>query len=138
MDILKFFCLFTMCYLTSGSEQYKIMANGPVVLGESITLHTEIPNMKRPVTWKCNNNKYECEVTCMNSHDHRVTQNGSISTLWIRKVSWECLSWSFSDANFNTVKIDLKENGLTSGVSSLRTFFILGIGIVFAVIAYTF
>ncbi|XP_036354967.1 uncharacterized protein LOC115229017 isoform X2 [Octopus sinensis] len=89
---------------------YNITQSENVVLGRSAKLSIYIPNMKRPVVWKCGNYKYECDRTCANGHDYKVTHNGNHSVLWIRKVTKKCLTWMFVDDNINVGKIHLKIN----------------------------
>ncbi|XP_014768184.1 uncharacterized protein LOC106867738 [Octopus bimaculoides] len=79
-----------------------------VVFKGSSTLHTEIPNMRRLMTWKCLN--YECDGTCCTIPEFQVMNTGDISTLWIRNVIKEPSSWTFYDNKLNIAKIDLKIN----------------------------
>ncbi|XP_014783837.1 uncharacterized protein LOC106878976 [Octopus bimaculoides] len=69
--------------------------------------------MERPVEWKCKNYTYECDKTCTSTTEFQVTQSGNDSTLWIRDVTNECLSWTFYDNNNNFGKFDLKTNAFT-------------------------
>ncbi|XP_014774040.2 uncharacterized protein LOC106871836 [Octopus bimaculoides] len=69
--------------------------------------------MMRPVVWRCENYKYECEWTCANGRDYKVTQSGDTSTLWIRRVTERCLHWKFEDDNLNIGFIKLQLNNLT-------------------------
>ncbi|XP_029636631.1 uncharacterized protein LOC115211991 isoform X2 [Octopus sinensis] len=109
MDI-KFFCLLVILYSTSGSNSFKIIQNETAWLGESLVLQTEeIPNLKRPAVWKYNNYKYECDRTCATGA-YTVTQDGNISTLTIKNVSWEFSKWSFNDDDLRVahLKLDIK------------------------------
>ncbi|XP_052833903.1 uncharacterized protein LOC128251236 [Octopus bimaculoides] len=98
---------------SSRFQRHKIIQSENGTLDVSAILLTEIPNMKRPVIWRYQNYKYECDLTCANSPEYIVTHNGSISTLWIRSVTKERLSWTFCDDNLNYRKFDLKINSLT-------------------------
>ncbi|CAI9743633.1 Hypothetical predicted protein [Octopus vulgaris] len=153
MDILKS-CLFALFYLASAAS-YKIIQSGPAVLNRNLTLSITISDMKRPVVWKCDNYKYECDRTCANGTDYKVTHSGDTSKLWIRKVTKKCSTWKFEDDNLNIGRIDLEIKSDTTpeasdditlksfgggaqGTSSLRTKSILVIGMITAVIIYTF
>ncbi|CAI9744057.1 Hypothetical predicted protein [Octopus vulgaris] len=110
MGLLMFSCMIALWFYFTRAEKYKIIQSENVVLGGSARLSIYIPNMKRPVVWKCGNYKYECDRTCANGHDYTVTHNGNHSVLWIRKVTKECLTWRFGDGNHNFGKIHLKIN----------------------------
>eukprot|EP00106_Octopus_bimaculoides_P002347 XP_014769789.1 PREDICTED: uncharacterized protein LOC106868859 isoform X1 [Octopus bimaculoides] len=89
---------------------HDIVPNGTIYLGESVTLYITVPNMKRPVVWKSLNYKYECDRTCADGVDYKVTQTGNISTLWIRNVSWKFSTWIFYDDNLHYAQINLDIN----------------------------
>ncbi|XP_029652234.1 uncharacterized protein LOC115225414 [Octopus sinensis] len=115
MDVqMLFFLVLALCLCLTRTQYYKIIQSENVVLNESATLQIVVPNMRRPVFWRCNNHRYECDGTCPYSSDFKVTQSGNASTLWIRKVTKDFLSWTFCDYNINIGKIDLNINGLTS------------------------
>ncbi|XP_036369928.1 uncharacterized protein LOC115225115 isoform X8 [Octopus sinensis] len=98
----------------SSANIYKITQSGIAVLNGCLTLSITIPNMKRPVVWKCDNYKYECDRTCADGPDYKVTQDGNTSTLWIKKVTKECSTWKFDDDNLNAADIDLKIKSFSS------------------------
>ncbi|XP_036369942.1 uncharacterized protein LOC115225115 isoform X16 [Octopus sinensis] len=98
----------------SRAQKYKITQSGIAVLNGCLTLSITIPNMKRPVVWKCDNYKYECDRTCADGPDYKVTQDGNTSTLWIKKVTKECSTWKFDDDNLNAADIDLKIKSFSS------------------------
>ncbi|XP_052824318.1 uncharacterized protein LOC106876058 isoform X2 [Octopus bimaculoides] len=62
--------------------------------------------MKRPVVWQSKNYKYECDRTCANG-DHIVTQDGNVSTLTIKNISWEFSKWSFMDDNIRGALLEM-------------------------------
>ncbi|XP_014779945.1 uncharacterized protein LOC106876057 isoform X2 [Octopus bimaculoides] len=106
MEIIEF-CFLAMTYLISRSNSYEIIPDGTAWLGENITLRiSDIPNMKRPVVWQSKNYKYECDRTCANG-DHIVTQDGNVSTLTIKNISWEFSKWSFMDDNIRGALLEL-------------------------------
>ncbi|CAI9743580.1 Hypothetical predicted protein [Octopus vulgaris] len=94
------------------AETYEITQNNNGTLNVSVTLLIEIPNIKRPTVWKFNNYKYECDTTCANSPEYKVTQDGDISTFWIRNVIKERLTWKFEDDNLESSQFDLKIHSL--------------------------
>ncbi|CAI9743597.1 Hypothetical predicted protein [Octopus vulgaris] len=98
----------------SSANIYKITQSGIAVLNGCLTLSITIPDMKRPVVWKCRNYKYECDKTCVNSSQYKVTHFGDTSTLWIRKVTEKCSTWKFDDDNLNVGKIDLEIKSFSS------------------------
>ncbi|XP_036369924.1 uncharacterized protein LOC115225115 isoform X4 [Octopus sinensis] len=98
----------------SRAQKYKITQSGPAVLNGNLTLSITIPNMKRPVVWKCHNYKYECDRTCADGHDYKVTHLGDTSTLWIKKVTKKCSTWKFEDDNLNIGRINLKIKSFSS------------------------
>ncbi|XP_036355629.1 uncharacterized protein LOC115230624 [Octopus sinensis] len=108
------------CYLfvtfdhLSRAQKYNITQSGIAVLNGCLTLTITIPDMKRPVVWKCRNYKYECDKTCADGPDYKVTQDGDTSTLWIKKVTEKCLTWRFDDDNLNAADIDLKIKSFSS------------------------
>ncbi|CAI9742548.1 Hypothetical predicted protein [Octopus vulgaris] len=102
--LISFFCAI---YESVG---HKIVPNGTIYLGESTTLYITIPNIKRPVVWQSLNYKYECDRTCADGDDYKVTLVGNTSSLWIRNVSWKFSTWVFSDDNLQFAKIDLDIN----------------------------
>ncbi|XP_036369958.1 uncharacterized protein LOC115225116 isoform X8 [Octopus sinensis] len=108
------FCLLfvTFVYLSS-ADTYNITQSGPAVLNGNLTLSITIPNMKRPVVWKCQNYKYECDRTCADGPDYKVTHLGDTSTLWIKNVTEKCLTWKFEDDNLNIGRIDLEIKNLS-------------------------
>ncbi|CAI9743532.1 Hypothetical predicted protein [Octopus vulgaris] len=117
MDVLKLlFCVLSLCSCftrietSSRVQLHKIIQSVNVVLNESTTLQVVAPNMRRPVVWRCDNHRYECDGICTNSSDFKVTQSGNASTLWIRRVTKDCLSWKFCDYNRNIGNIDLNIN----------------------------
>ncbi|XP_029651898.1 uncharacterized protein LOC115225109 isoform X2 [Octopus sinensis] len=142
MDILKF-CLSALFCLASAAS-YEIKQSGTAVLNGNVTLSITISDMERPVVWKCDNYKYECDRTCADGTDYKVTHSGDTSKLWIRKVTEKCLTWKFEDENLNVGKIDLDIKsdtpeasddikmksfaGGAQGTSSLRTKSILSLG----------
>ncbi|XP_029652262.2 uncharacterized protein LOC115225442 [Octopus sinensis] len=73
-----------------------------------------LPNMKRPVFWKCNNYKYECDRTCADGPYYKVAHVENTSTLFIKDVTKNCLTWEFDDDNQNAADIHLKIKGLTN------------------------
>ncbi|XP_029654121.1 uncharacterized protein LOC115227428 isoform X1 [Octopus sinensis] len=107
----QFFCVFALCFCLTKAQIYKIFRTENVVLNGNTTLHIEVPNMERPVTWRCGTRKYECDNVCDKGAEFRVTQSGNSSSLWIRKVTKELLDWTFHDNNYNIGKFDLKTNG---------------------------
>ncbi|XP_036355633.1 uncharacterized protein LOC115230628 isoform X2 [Octopus sinensis] len=92
--------------------KFDLKTNDNGALNVSATLLIEIPNMKRPTVWKYNNYKYECDTTCANSPEYKVTQDGDISTFWIRNVIKERLTWKFEDDNLESSQFDLKMHSL--------------------------
>ncbi|XP_029634894.1 uncharacterized protein LOC115210431 isoform X1 [Octopus sinensis] len=105
--------LFLMIHLCSRCEAYRkhdVVPNGTIWLGESIKLVIFIPNMKRPIVWWVNNERYECDSTCMDSSYYKVTQYNDTSTLWIANVTWENSKWFVEDDNLEFGKIDLDIN----------------------------
>ncbi|XP_036369978.1 uncharacterized protein LOC115225109 isoform X3 [Octopus sinensis] len=126
MDILKF-CLSALFCLASAAS-YEIKQSGTAVLNGNVTLSITISDMERPVVWKCDNYKYECDRTCADGTDYKVTHSGDTSKLWIRKVTEKCLTWKFEDENLNVGKIDLDIKSGAQGTSSLRTKSILSLG----------
>ncbi|XP_014790131.1 uncharacterized protein LOC106883582 [Octopus bimaculoides] len=134
MDILKFFCcLSALCCLASAGI-YEIIQSENIKLNGEATLNITVPNMRRPVVWRCNNYKYECDRTCANGTNYKVMQSGNTSTLSITKVTEDCLTWMFADYNINFGTTDLKISNGAQGTSGLRTHFIFVIGIINAVI----
>ncbi|XP_036369950.1 uncharacterized protein LOC115225116 isoform X2 [Octopus sinensis] len=113
MDILKFFCCLSALFYLSSADTYNITQSGPAVLNGNLTLSITIPNMKRPVVWKCQNYKYECDRTCADGPDYKVTHLGDTSTLWIKNVTEKCLTWKFEDDNLNIGRIDLEIKNLS-------------------------
>uniref|UniRef100_A0A0L8I036 Uncharacterized protein n=1 Tax=Octopus bimaculoides TaxID=37653 RepID=A0A0L8I036_OCTBM len=109
---MLFIIVLALCLCLTGTQHYKIIQSENVVLNKSTTLRIVVPNMRRPVAWSCGNYRYECDTTCINSPDFKVTQSENSSTVWIRKVTKDSLSWTFYDLNFNSGKIDLNINGL--------------------------
>ncbi|XP_014788203.2 uncharacterized protein LOC106882146 isoform X2 [Octopus bimaculoides] len=113
MDMLQFFCVFTLRFYLTNAQIYKIFRTENVVLNGNITLHFEVPNMERPVTWRCGTRKYKCDDTCYNGYEFKVTQSANSSSLWIRNVTKELLSCTCYDNNQNSGKFDLERNSLT-------------------------
>ncbi|XP_052833958.1 uncharacterized protein LOC106883299 isoform X2 [Octopus bimaculoides] len=132
MAVWYLLCSLSAIFCLTSANTYKITQSGNVVLNGNVTLMITIPNMRRPVVWRCHNYKYECDRTCANGTNYKVTQSGNHSTLWIRNVTKECLTWRFDDDNLQGGTIHLKINN--GGTSSLRTSFIFVIGIIIAVI----
>ncbi|XP_036370213.1 uncharacterized protein LOC115225458 [Octopus sinensis] len=134
MDILKFFCCLSALFYLTSAKNYRITQSGPAVLHRNVTLSIRIPNMKRPAVWKCHNYKYECDRTCADGPDYKVTQKEDTSTLWIRNITEKCSTWKFEDDNLNGGRIHLEIKNGAQGTSSLRTKSILVIGMIIAVI----
>ncbi|CAI9743624.1 Hypothetical predicted protein [Octopus vulgaris] len=105
---ILFCCLFVTFDHLSRAQKYNITQSGPAVLNRNLTLSITIPDMKRPVVWKCHNYKYECDRTCANGTDYKVIHSGDTSKLWIRKVTNKCSTWKFEDDNLNIGRIDLE------------------------------
>ncbi|XP_029651893.1 uncharacterized protein LOC115225106 isoform X2 [Octopus sinensis] len=137
MDILKFFCLYALCCLASAGI-YDIIQSENIKLNGKANLSITVPNMRRPVVWQCQNYKYECDRTCANGTNYQVSHSGNTSMLLIRKVTKDCLTWAFADDNINLGRTKLTINSGAQGTSSLRTKSILVIGMITAVIIYTF
>ncbi|XP_029652183.1 uncharacterized protein LOC115225372 [Octopus sinensis] len=119
MDVhMLFFCVFALCFCSAKTESYEIIQNEIAVLGGSVAIYIHIPNMRRPVVWQCQNYKFECDVTCTNSDEFKVMQKEGYSLLWMKKVTEECLTWTFADADGNYGIIHLKISSPTRTGSS--------------------
>ncbi|CAI9739300.1 Hypothetical predicted protein [Octopus vulgaris] len=111
-----------VCIYKGVAKSYKIFQNEPVELGQSVLLSTEeIPNLRTPFHWSCGNRRYECDKTCLDHKDFKVTNRGNSSTFWIRSVTKECLKWKFNveprtlmAETLGTIEIQLKTTTTTT------------------------
>ncbi|XP_029649930.1 uncharacterized protein LOC115223473 isoform X2 [Octopus sinensis] len=128
MNILRN-CLFLVCIYKGVAKSYKIFQNEPVELGQSVLLSTEeIPNLRTPFHWSCANRRYECDKTCLDHEDFKVTNGGNSSTFWIRSVRKECLKWKFNvepqilmPETLGTIEIQLKTTTTTTAATDTTT-----------------
>ncbi|CAI9743612.1 XP_036369921.1uncharacterized protein LOC115225115 isoform X2 [Octopus vulgaris] len=127
------FCLLFAAFVyLSRAQKYNITQSGPAVLNRNLTLSITIPDMKRPVVWKCQNYKYECDRTCADGRDYKVTHLGDTSTLWIKKVTEKCSTWRFDDYNLKAADIYLEIKNPKPEPPKPKTYSILEIvGIIF-------
>ncbi|XP_014786929.1 uncharacterized protein LOC106881157 isoform X2 [Octopus bimaculoides] len=110
MDLRNLLSWFALCFCFSRAKRYEIIQSENVVLGRDVTLSINIPNMMRPLGWKCKTAKYECDLTCAEDKNIKVTHNGNMSTIFIRNVTKQCLTWDFEDNNVNGGRIHLERN----------------------------
>ncbi|CAI9743493.1 Hypothetical predicted protein [Octopus vulgaris] len=113
---------------------------GIAVNNGNVTMTITLPNMKRPLFWKCDNYKYECDRTCADGPYYKVAHVGNTSTLFIKDVTKNCLTWEFDDDNQNAADIHLKikdpktEDDGSRPYSTLEIFGIIAVVIIAVVI----
>ncbi|XP_052824926.1 uncharacterized protein LOC106869802 isoform X3 [Octopus bimaculoides] len=111
-SLLMLFVSFASFCLASGEVRkegvHNITQSEIVELGQCVALHIEVPGLKRPFKWFSKCGKFECDTTCANGSDFRLTQNVNTCTLWIGNVTSECLKWYFEDSVLNTGCIKLQ------------------------------
>ncbi|GAB1602345.1 uncharacterized protein LOC115211991 isoform X1 [Argonauta hians] len=113
MKILKL-GLFSLILLGSikGSmnARINITQSGIPWLGENLTLTTEIFEINgTQLYWENEAAIYECDRTCYDTNNFKVTRYFNYSTLWIRSVKWTNSRWYFRNKdNRGLVKLDIK------------------------------
>ncbi|GAB1602944.1 uncharacterized protein LOC115211991 isoform X1 [Argonauta hians] len=112
MDIFKlnFFLLIIPC-LTSGLNNIKILQSGTAWLGESLTLTARKQSSvsSKSVRWMSSGSTFECDRSCFNTPDVKVTRNNNGSTLWLRNVSWQLSQWRYrDDSNYGKINLEIK------------------------------